>query len=369
MSKKIKILHVLPSLVTAGAERVVHDLLLGLDRERFESSLLLFKDIKANNSWREDILASKINIFSLQKKYLFDLKNFFQLLAIIKKLKPAIVHTHLGADIYGRLAAKIAGVKIIVSTEHNLNHSENFLTRLIKMITIRFAVQVFAVSRAVAKYVRHHYKMPAEKITVVYNGIDLNIFEPSVARQERKQKDAKLVIGAIGRLTEQKGFKDLIQAVSQTKASNYVVKIAGQGELEDSLRQLIKSLNLESRVELVGLVDSNKFISSLDIFVVPSRWEGLGLVVLEAGALARPIIASEVDGLKEIINPDNGYLFAAGDSLALARKIDEVIGDLQTSVMDSKIQKIRETVKNRFSLNKMIAEYSRWYEELIKNFD
>ncbi len=106
------------------------------------------------------------------------------------------------------------------------------------------------------------------------------------------------------------------------------------------------------------------FLKKIDIFVLPSLWEGLGLVALEAALANKPIIASRVDGIKEIINSDNAWLFTAGDSNELVRQIDELIDNLNSEETQRKIASIRKIVEEKFSLTKMVENYSAWYEKL-----
>lgn len=359
MPKSIKILHILPSLVRAGAERVVYDLSLGLPKDRFQSGILLFKDNGAGADWRTELVGQGVKIFSLRKRCLVDAINFWQIYQEIKKFSPDIVHTHLGGDIYGRLAAKLAGVPVIVSTEHNLNVSESGLAAYFKKITTRFAEKVFAVSQAVKEDCIVRYNLPLEKVEVIYNGIDLNRFQA-------KQKDISkpYVIGALGRLTTQKGFSVLIEAISYIKNQNIIVKIAGQGELKNTLKKQIAKLKLESKVELVGLVEPVDFLSSIDIFVAPSLWEGLGLSALEAGAMNKPVIASEIDGLREIINDKTGFLFPASQAKELAKQLDFVLENLEEDIVKQKSLSLQAKIKNDFSLKKMQDDYVAWYERL-----
>ncbi len=359
MPKSIKILHILPSLVRAGAERVVYDLSFGLENDKFHSGILLFKDNGAGQDWRLELNNKGVEIFALRKRYLFDPINFWQIYRQIKKFSPDIVHTHLGGDIYGRLAARLAKVPVIISTEHNLNVSEKKVATYLKRVTARFAEKFFAVSEAVKDDAILRYHLPLEKVEVIYNGIDLNRFQA-----KPKVITKPYVIGALGRLTTQKGFSVLIEAASLLKNNDVIIKIAGQGELESSLKKQITKLNLESKVQLVGLVEPVEFLNSADVFVAPSLWEGLGLVVLEAGALAKPVLASDIDGIREIIDEQTGFLFPSSQAGELAQQLDFILDNLESEVVIKKSLALQTKVKNSFSLNKMQTDYAAWYERL-----
>ncbi|HPY08888.1 MAG: glycosyltransferase [Patescibacteria group bacterium] len=376
MADKIKVMHIIPNLRGGGAERVCFDLLMNLDADKYEKSLILFKDNGEGQIWREQLANRGVKIIALKKQYLFDLKNFREIFSAIKKNKPHILHTHLGGDIYGRLAGFLNKVPIIISTEHNLNKQERKGATCLKTLTSLWADMIFPVSEAVKQDAQKRYRLNPHKLTVIYNGIDTNIFKSksveSLNKDEprlndvnlNKDKAEKIIIGSLGRLTEQKGFKILIEAISKTKHKNFLVKIGGEGELKEVLQKQIDNLGLSERIFLLGQVDPIDFLKEIDIFVLPSLWEGLGLVVLEAALANKPIIASRVDGLLEIINSDNAWLFTAGDSNELARQIDELIDNLNSEETQRKIASIRKIVEEKFSLTKMVENYSAWYEKL-----
>lgn len=364
MEKKIKILHILPSLTRGGAEKVCYDILSNLNREKFFPSLILFKDNQEGIKWKKDLKDLNIPFSSYNKKYLFDIYNFWQIYKEIKKINPDIVHTHLGADIYGRIAAYLAGVKIIISTEHNINVSEKKIIGWLKKITSYMATKVFAVSQAVKDNAILRYKLGSNKVAVIYNGVDTDYFFPTEKEKEINH-NRDIIIGGMGRLSRQKGFSILIEAAKNIKHKNYKIIIAGQGELELDLKKQINTYGLQDKVILEGKVEARSFLNKIDIFVFPSLWEGLGIALLEAAAMKKVIIASKTGGIKEIITSDSGFLFQPGDADGLANKINYVISNLDKEEITSRVEKARKLVENRFSLKKMVSDYTLWYENLF----
>jgi glycosyltransferase involved in cell wall biosynthesis len=364
MTKKIKILQILPNLSRGGAEKVSTDLLLKLNSNDFNLSLILFKDNNEGGELKQSLISKGINIISLKKNFLIDPINFWNIYCQIKKIKPDIIHTHLGGDIYGRLAGALAKVPIIISTEHNLNFKERKSAAWLKKISIKYATKIIAVSEAVKKDAKKRYNIPDDKLMVIYNGIDLSYFQKTNSAQ--KPNNGMLCLGTMGRLTEQKGFMTLINAISKTKNYNYILNIAGAGELETALKQSVKELNLEKRINFSGIVEAREFLNNIDAFVFPSLWEGLGLAVIEAAALSKPIIASNADGINEIIGADDGLLFKAGDENDLAAKIDYLIENIHTEEIKVKIIKARTKVSNQFDLNKMVIAYEAEYKSLFE---
>lgn len=360
MLKKIKVLQVIPNLKRGGAEKVCLQLVSGLNQNFYDSAILLFKDDEQDIFWREEYRKSGGLIFSLKKNGRFDWNNLYQIFKTIKNWQPDIIHTHLGGDIYGIMAAKLAGAKRIITTEHNLNISERNTTRFLKRICLRSADKVIAVSEAVQTDAAKRYHLPQDKVSIIYNGLPEQDFQ-----EKATPINNPITIGSLGRLTPQKGFSVLIEAISLTKNKSYKLLIGGEGELRDSLEKQIKTAGLEQRVKLLGRVNGPEFWPKIDIFVLSSLWEGLGLVVLEAGAKHKPVIASNLDGLKEIINKETGYLFESNNAKDLATKIDYLLENLYTAEVKDKIEKNYRNIREKFSAQKMIRSYEEVYKNLI----
>ncbi len=200
MIKKISVLHILPSLSRGGAERVAVDILKNLDQTRFAPALLLFKDNKQGEELKAELAAAGVPVISLHKRLLIDPLNIALIIRAVAKLKPDIIHTHLGGDIYGILAGKLQKVPVIVSTEHNINQSAKKSAELVKKINLKSVTKIFAVSNAVREDAINRYHLKPEKITVVYNGIDSNRFDPSKVSDwlPGRTDGEKVIIGAIG---------------------------------------------------------------------------------------------------------------------------------------------------------------------------
>ena len=135
--------------------------------------------------------------------------------------------------------------------------------------------------------------------------------------------------------------------------------------MAEKLNKRITELGLNKQVQLVGAVKAADFLASLDIFVFPSLWEGLGLAILEAGALAKPVIASDIDGIKEVLNDDNAWLFPAGEIDKLAARMDFVMTNLESAAVKIKAEKLKNLINKHFNLDLMIEAYREWYEILL----
>ena len=363
---KIKIAYVLPSLDRGGAEKFITDLILNLERDIFDPALLLFV---RGGEWSEELKAKNIPVIILTKKHKFDLANFWQIYAALKKMRPQIVHTQQGGDIYGRLAAKLLRIPVIVSTEQNVNQDEPRPVTILKKITARYATKIFTISEAVKKDTIERYAIKPDKLTTIYNGINLEKFTTGHATAVKAKTDPTqtLVFGTMGRLVPQKGQTVLISAWSKLKNKDIRCLIAGTGVLEKKLNEEISRAGLSGRVVLVGAKsDPASFFRSLDAFVFPSLWEGLGLVLLEAGLCGLPIIASASDGITEIIDEETGWLVPAGDADALADKIDWLAANLDNTEVKRRINNLQIKITQRFAIKKIAADYESWYQKLLK---
>ena len=361
-NRKIKIDYIIPTLDKGGAERFFVDLLKYLDRDKFEPRLVLYKK---GGDWLQEIKDLNIDYIILEKKNKVSLKNFCFLYKTIKKRKPDIVHTQLGGDIYGVLAAKLSGVKKIITTEVNTNQDEKLIYNLIKRISLRFVTMVVAVSLAVASDARKRYNLRSEKVIVIYNGIDLSRFLLSPQKNLLEfSKRKSFVFGSIGRLSEQKGYTYLIEAMSKIKNSRIKLKIAGDGYLRESLEKEIEKYNLKGRVSLLGHVNTPDFLKSIDAFVLPSIWEGMGIVLVEAALAGVPIIATKVGGIVEVVNKDSAILVEAKNSSKLAKEMINLRDNINTLEIAAKIERASKEVKEKFDINKIAKKYQELYNNL-----
>jgi len=364
LQKKIKITYIMPSLDSGGAERFIVDLLLNLDQKIFLPTLILFK---RGGPWIKELESRGIKVLVFRKQSKFDLYNFWIIWRSIKKIQPQIVHTQLGGDLYGRLVAKLLGVPIIIRTEQNINNDENLITRWFKRISRDWDSRIIAISKAVKQDAIYRYHLSPKKIEVIPNGLNLEKFPQKIKSAATVQKE-KIIFGTLGRLVKQKDQMTLIKAWSLLKNQRAVCLIAGQGPLHNQLNREIKRLNLNQRIKLVGPINNpSSWLVSLDAFLFPSQWEGQGLALLEAGLTGLPVIASPVDGVKELINDANGFTAKTGNAAAWAEKIDYLAEHLDSLKIASKSQALREQIINNYDIKKISAVYSNLYKRLLKD--
>lgn len=360
MELKIKIIHIIGQLSYGGAEKLVLDLCRKIDRQRF--SVLVISIGKPGKLISEFDNAG-IPVFSVEKKFKGDWRVLNKIRRILSEEKPQVVHTHLfGGDFWGGRAALQCGVPIVISTKHDIMYEGLLKNFLVNKIRRKFS-RVIAISRAIEDRLKNKDKISSEKISVIYNGIDMSKFFVPDAKIFQANE---IVFGSVGRLVPIKGHDRLIKAVKYLKRDNWRLEILGDGPEKENLNNLIKQLNLEDKISLLGqITDVREYLHDFDVFVLPSLTEGLSLAVIEAAAAGKFIIASEVGGVPEIISHEQtGLLYSPNNIGELAEKIAWVF-DHQDEAR-AMAQKLQQTVKDKFDINQIIKHYENLYLTLLK---
>lgn len=368
MLEKIKIVYILPTLDRGGAERFFVDLIKNINFNKFSPYLLLYK---ASGDWVKEFSGLGVEIKVLKKKPGFDLINFFKIYSYLRKLKADIAHAQLG--FYGVLAAHLARTKKIVFTEVNVNLDESSLYRFLKRLILPLADRIIAVSLAVKTDMSWRYNLSLDKIVVVYNGIEVNNF-PALTLQTEAERTARakrgktnFVFGTLGRLEKQKGQKYLIKAFKEAKLKNTKLVIAGEGSLKASLQKLISRLKLNSQVELRGAVKAQEFFQEIDVFILPSLWEGMGIVLVEAALSARPIIFFDIPGANEVLSEDNAWPVKLKNVKALAKEMKIVKDSYNQPDIALRVLKARTEMLKRFDIKEIAKIHENIYLALLKD--
>lgn len=359
MSDKIKIIHVITTLGFGGAERLILDFMKKADHERFEYEVV---SMVRGGELEEDFRRLGIPIKIFYKKGKLGLGVFLKLKQLFKEEKPDIVHTHLfGADVWAGLAAWLAGVPVILKTEHNLNISEGLFKKWLKKITAFIFKKMVAVSPAVVQYMVDVEHMPKDKIKIIFNGIDLKRFP----EKENKYFSSPPVLINVSRFEEQKGHEYLIGALKKIKDTPWILWLVGDGTLRKDIQSMVERLEFADRVKFFGeRKDVPNLLGQADIFVFPSLWEGLGLAVLEAGAVGLPIVATRVGGVADVFtDQQNASIVEAKNEEELARAISWMLEHPDKALYLGR--EAREMVHEKFSLESMVHEYEHLYKALL----
>jgi glycosyltransferase involved in cell wall biosynthesis len=377
--EKINLLYVITKLELGGAQKQLLSLIRGLNKEQFR----VFLFTGQNGLLVEDVLS----ITGLQRRHcpfleraihpLKDLLVLIDLFLFIKKNNIEIIHTHSSkAGILGRLAAKLAGVKIIIHTVHGWSFHDYqpiFLKGL--FISLEKFVGMFTDKLIVVsaydqlKGLRNHIGDQA-KYSLIHYGIDYTEFNlaNSSIRSELGLNKNDLVVGMVACFKPQKCPQDFIKLACLINRDMPKVKfvLVGDGVLRKKIEELISASNLEKNIILLGWRrDIPDILAAFDVFVLTSLWEGLPVTLLEAMAKAKAIIATDTGGVREIIEEGKtGFLVQPHAMDELAHKL---AGLLKDSALKVRIgNSAKESLKYDFRADKMINNTQALYNSLMK---
>jgi glycosyltransferase involved in cell wall biosynthesis len=288
-----------------GAERLIVDDINEMNRLGYSVRLLTLRN-ESKFSIAEEVELPKQYWQTINFSGFFNVTDWIKVYKYFKKEKPDIVFSHLWfSNTIIRIVCKIVGVKNVFSFEHNVyetvkSNKHYFVDRLLqqwskKIIAVSSAVKISLIKNGIRQ----------EKIIVINNGINLSKYTYGASgklREELGIGDSTIVFLTIGRLIHQKGIDILLQAFAKIPKESVLV-IVGQGTDELSLKKLAVELGIDKRVYFLGIRhDIPNVLSMCDVFVLASRYEGLGIVVLEAMASKKPIIISDFEAGKDMID-------------------------------------------------------------------
>lgn len=286
-----------------------------------------------------------------------------------------IVHTfQIQSDILGGLAARMAGVKFMLSMheskiiEENISIIKQLFYRLTNKIIKKWFIRTTVISYGLRQELISGKFRPDDKIEVIHPGYDLlekyKFYKPSFD----KLKKGKPLIGIIGGLRREKGQCRFIAAMpfilQELPEARFI--IVGKGWEEQRLKKQARKLNLDSRVNFTGWVeDIFPFLETIDIFVVPSEREGFGMVILEAFMLSKPVVASNIEGIKDIIDDGkNGLLVDTANPRLFANKILYLCNNPEKAILLGKNG--YEKVTTQFTIEREMAKMRQLYLNAIE---
>lgn len=353
--------HVLLSLRTGGLENGVVNVINGLNRGEFLSSVCC---LQSSGEFSRRIADERCRVLEFGLRPGNDPRLVWRLARAFRSLRLDIVHTrNAEAFFYGAMAARLAGVPVVHS-EHGRTFPEKWHRALLQRWLLRGTARAFAVSRQLAEQMVTEIGAPAGSFKVIYNGVDTAKFAEA-ARRRRREPRGEILIGSVGRLAAVKNYQLLLQAVASLPPDiSWRLVLIGDGPEHGNLQATISRLGIEGRVSLLGHRDDvAELLGGLDIFVLPSRSEGMSNTLLEAMAAGVAVIASDVGGNREIIEPGrSGLLFAPGDPLAAARAIQQLAADaqLRERLASAGAQRAATT----FGLSTMLSAYEDLYRSV-----
>lgn len=364
MKKKLKIMQIVPRFDLAGAEIMAENLSIALSDMGFDVIVVSLFDF---HSAITDRLEDKnIKVHYLGKKMGFDMSLIPKLYKLFKEYKPNVIHTHQYAIKYAMIAAILKGIKIRIHTIHNIAVKETGrMQRKANRILYKFFnVIPVSISPIVKDSIIAEYGLKSDSVPMIYNGVDLN---KCIVKTDYKIENDRLTILHIGRFSEQKNHKLLIESLKIIKDTfpKAVLKLIGEGELSDGIVNMVNELNLEDNVEFLGIKkDVFTYLNDADIFVLPSAWEGMPMTLIEAMGTGLPIAATGVGGVPDMIENGVSGLLTGIDSREFADVVIKLIND---DKLREKLGRKAKSEAAKFSLSNMAEEYLKLYENTSKS--
>jgi glycosyltransferase involved in cell wall biosynthesis len=363
------ILYLITELSTGGAQMALLRLLKGLDRERFTPTVACLYN--GDGAVAQEIRALGIDVFDARMRHKADLPALWRLYRHIRHVRPTILHTSLfHANLPGRVLGRLVGLTgtpapIIICSERTMAMESQWRYRANRW-TIGLVDRVTAVSANVRKFCVSHIGLPAEKLVVIPNGVELPagpLAPPEAARAELELPLDGLVVGAVTRLDPVKGVDGLIQALAAIDGVHLAV--VGDGPERASLEALAGDLDVAERIHWAGhRRDVPRLLPAFDLFVQPSLHEGMPNTILEAMAAGLPVVATAVGGTPEVVvDGVTGLLVPPRDPSGLTEAIASLLRD--PGLRRTMGRAGRGRVAERFTVERMIEQTEKVYEQLL----
>lgn len=366
----MRVLFVTTSTTLGGAEKTVFCLATLLDPKHYQ--VISVVSLKPFGTYAQKLASLGFPTTTMGVQGRISLKNIAGLARIIDYQKPDIVHAVMYQAIQlCRLAKTRTTHKFKLVTSPRVSYrTRSSLTLLVDRVLKGRDDLLLTECEASRRYLIKQLGYEPKKVKTIYNGIDVAGWPVSKLDRQQKRLELRLngqdlLIGAVGRLDAQKGHTVLLDALSKLRHKHPVrCVIIGEGPRRAALEAQIRRLSLEKTVWLLGeRQDVTAWLSSLDVFCLPSLWEGLPNALLEAMALGLPVAATAVDGVPEVVKDgENGLLMPPRQPSALAKRLSELAADPALRArLGAEAQK---TVFERFTLTRMIGEYEAAYASL-----
>lgn len=369
---RINILFMLPNFDTGGSEKLVIDIIRSLDRARFNPVLAVF----FNGSYEREYLKLGLPFYVVHKDGIRGRLSLFSFLrSIMKRHSIQVVNTHHTSPlIQGFLPCRVFSGAALVHTEHsNLSYDEKIHAKALffERLFLKKADAAVGISKGICEYFAGELDVPQSKIRFIPNGVDnnrfdLKSFDRSAYRRALDINDTDALVGLCANFRREKNHALLLNALSILKANGrdgVKLILCGSGPTFDHTVRLARDLGIHDSVRFLGVRhDIPELMASLDLYCLPSHFEGLPFSALEAMAAGRPIVATDVPGINEVVaDGKNGLLARPDDPDALAKALGRVLDD--PGLGRSLAAQGSETVKG-YSFDAMISKYEALFTEM-----
>jgi glycosyltransferase involved in cell wall biosynthesis len=386
MTQRICVFQVITRLIRGGAQRICLDICKGLDPSKYSVTLVTGPSAGQEGDFLEEVRQADIRLVKIPQlvRNISPLKDslaFIKLFYLFITERPTIVHAHTSkAGFLACVAARLARVPIIIYSSHGHIFSRSAhipgvsgnslrikLLYGLRKIASRCATKIIALNEPDKNEQVNLQLAPPGKYEVIYNGIDPASFSPTPCTRDKAYQGKTPLLACAGRLVPEKGYNFLIEALETIK-HNYpsvYLLIIGDGEMKNTLETQVTRLNLQNHIQFLGLrQDVACLLNQADMVIVPSLYESFGLVILEALALKKPVIASAVNGIPAIIEDGRtGLLVPPADPSALGQAIIKLADNplRMQQLGESGYQKLHAV----FTKQHMISHIEQLYQKLL----
>lgn len=362
--RQLSVVHIVEDLKTGGLERVLATIVEGLDRERYAVSVWC---ISRGGAVADELQAKGIDVYIAGMRHSRDLRTFAALCRHLRDRHVDILHAHgYTATTLGRLSGLIAGVPILFVHQHSNYVNYNRKQLLVERIFGSFTDKVVCCSNAVAEFVVRSEKIAPHKVVTVYNGINALPVEAGGVPAGTDIASGTTVVGCVASLTPHKGHRYLLEAakivLDRVPGTRFL--LVGDGPLRGELEQYAAQLGISSNVRFTGQqLSVGPLLSGMDVVVLPSdEREGLGIALIEAMAMGKPVIGTSIGGIPEVVQDRmNGLIVPPKDVAALASAICLIITDRPLARRMG--ENGRAAFETKFTSQQMIAQIDRLYQE------
>ncbi len=394
LMRKVKLIHIITRFDQGGSAENTFLTVRGLDKNRYDLTLVRGLSLESNMNGAEQkvveerlVEASRCGIRVVTVPDLvrrvdpfLDLKAFVSLVRIIRRERPMIVHTHTSkAGLLGRLAAFLCRVPVIIHTPHGhvfWGYFTSWKTRFFILLERVFALMTDRIITLTEQEKKDHLDVRIgrlEQFRTIHSGVELKKFsrpgiDTRAAREVMGIQPDALVVGTVGRLIPIKGSNFLIEAAHEVirEKPETVFVFLGEGELQREMEDRASQLGIRDRIMFLGWrPDVASIMSTYDVFAFPSLNEGMGKALVEAMAMGKPVVASNVSGIRDlVVNGKNGFLVPPAQPELLAKKILYL---LENPPVRQAFGKAGRKIAEMYTADSMVEEIDQLYSALLSS--
>ena len=368
-SAPIRVAYLIPGLHYGGMERLLNDLTKALPPRGFEVHIVIVGGFFGRFA---DGLREVAHLHQAPAMSKLSLIYPRQLVKMLRRIAPDVVHSHSGVWFKASRAARLAGVPVVIHTEHGRRVPDRVTDRLIDSLASRSTDLVIAVSEALAEMLRRQISRDPKRLRVITNGVDVDRLQPAsdalAVRQDLQIPPGTPVIGSVGRLEPVKNYRLALRALARIRELGCgpppLLVLVGDGTERGMLEELAATLGVADRVRFLGWRDEvERLYGVFDLFTLTSRSEGTSVSLLEAMSMGLCPVVTDVGGNRMLLGPDLASLLVpSDDEAALAAAWRRCL--LDADLRQEMARRARARIQSEFSLERMVESHIEVYRQL-----